>query len=82
MQNAARIEKPALIIQGAKDRSCLPDGAKQLYESLATKDKVLKTFPDSDHFFYHALFIKTTAKHDPAKREQVISVVEDWLNTH
>lgn len=82
LQNAARIEKPALIIQGAKDRSCPPDGAKQLYESLATKDKVLKTFPDADHFFYHALFIKTTAKYDPTKRKQVISVVEDWLNTH
>jgi alpha-beta hydrolase superfamily lysophospholipase len=82
LQNAARIEKPALIIQGEKDTTCLPHGAKQLYESLATKDKVLKTFPDADHFFYHALFLKITAKHDPAKRTQVTSVVKDWLNTH
>ena len=82
LTNAMRIKKPALIIQGEKDNSCLPSGAKQLYENLATKDKIIKIFPDADHFFYHALFVKTTPKHNPAKRKQVISVVKDWLNTH
>lgn len=82
LKNAARIETPALIIQGEKDNSCLSSGAKQLYESLATKDKFIKIFPDADHFFYHALFIKITPKHDPAKRKQVTVEVKNWLKTH
>jgi alpha-beta hydrolase superfamily lysophospholipase len=82
LKNAARIEKPALIIQGEKDNSCLSSGAKQLYESLATKDKIIKIFHDADHYFYHSLFIKTTPKHKPAKRKQVTTVVKNWLNTH
>ena len=82
LNNAARIEKPALIIQGEKDTGCLPSGAKQLYESLATKEKIIKIFPDADHFFYHALFIKTTPKHDPAKRKQVTAEIKNWLKTH
>jgi alpha-beta hydrolase superfamily lysophospholipase len=82
LKNAMRTEKPALIIQGEKDASCLSSGAKQLYESLATKDKIIKIFPDADHFFYHALFVKITPKHKPTKRKQVTTVVKNWLNTH
>jgi alpha-beta hydrolase superfamily lysophospholipase len=82
LQNASRIEKPALIILGEKDDVCIRDGANQLLRSLATKDKSIHTFPDADHFFYHALLLKTTVKHDPAKRKQVTSVVKDWLNAH
>jgi len=59
----------------------LPSGAKRLFESLATKDKSIQIFPDADHYFYHALFLKVTEKHDPAKRKMVISVVRDWLKT-
>lgn len=82
LQNASLIEKPTLIILGEKDDNDIRKGAKQLLESLATKDKSIQTFPDADHFFYHALFFKATAKHDPAKRKHVTSVVKDWLNTH
>lgn len=83
LQNATQIEMPTLIIQGEKDNSCLPDGAKQLFESLATKDKTIKTFPDADHLFYdHFLFGHTTAKHDQAKGKRVTSEVKNWLKTH
>ena len=66
----------------SRARSCLSSGAKQLYESLATKDKFIKIFPDADHFFYHALFVKITPKHEPAKRKQVTAEVKNWLKTH
>jgi esterase/lipase len=83
MQNASQIEEPALIILGEKDDLYIRNGAKQLLESLATKDKSIQTFPDADHLFYDVfLFGKTTAKHDPAKRKQVTSAVEDWLTIH
>ena len=83
LQNASQIEKPTLILVGEKDELYIRDGAKQLLESLATKDKSIQTFPDADHMFYDAFLLgKTTAKHDRTKREQVFSVVKDWLNTH
>jgi len=83
LQNASKTEKPTLIILGEKDDLYIRNGAKQLLESLATKDKSIQTFPDADHLFYDAfLFGKTTGKHDPAKRKQLASVVKDWLNNH
>lgn len=82
LQNASQIEKPTLIILGGKDDIYIRKGARQLLESLATKDKSIKTFPDADHLFYDTFLLgKTTAKHDPAKRMQVVSLVKDWLNT-
>jgi len=83
LKYASQMEEPTLIIQGEADDSCFPSGAKKLFKSLAAKDKLLQTFPDADHLFYDAFLLgKTTAKHDPAKRKQVTSVVKDWLNTH
>jgi alpha-beta hydrolase superfamily lysophospholipase len=81
-QNASQIRKPTLIIQGEADDLDLPSGSKRLFESLAAEDKSLQTFPDADHWFYHAIFIRVTAKHDPEKREQVFSTVNDWLKTN
>jgi len=83
LQNASQIEKPTLIILGEKDDITVRNGAKQLFESLATKDKSIQAFPDAGHLFYDAFLLgKTTAKHDPIKRKQVTSVVKDWLNIH
>jgi len=83
LQNASQIEKPTLIILGDKDDIRIRNGAKQVLEKLATKNKSIQTFPDAGHLFYDAfLFGKTTAKYDPAKRKQVTSVVRNWLNTH
>ena len=82
LQNASQIKKPTLIIQGEADDLDLPSGAKRLFESLAAEDKSLRTFPDADHWFYHAIFPKVTAKYGPEKREQVFSTVKDWLKTN
>jgi len=83
LQNASQTEKPTLIILGEKDDISIRNGAKQLLENLATKDKSIQTFTDADHLFYDAFLLgKTTAKHDPAKRKQVTTVVKNWLVTH
>ena len=81
LQNVSQIKKPTLIIQGEADNLDFPSGAKRLFENIAAEDKSLRTFPDADHWFYDALFPKVTAKHDPKKREQVFSIVNDWLKT-
>jgi len=83
LQNASQIDKPTLILVGEKDEPYILNGAKQLLESLATKDKLIQTFLDADHLFYDAFLLgKTTAKYDPAKRKHLTSVIKDWLNAH
>ena len=83
LQNASQTEKPTLIILGEKDDISIRNGAKQLLENLATKDKSIQTFTDADHLFYDAFLLgKTTTKHDPAKRKQVTTVVKNWLVNH
>jgi esterase/lipase len=81
LQNASQMRKPTLIIQGEADNLDFPSGAKRLLENLAAEDKSLRTFPDADHWFYHAIFPKVTAKCDPKKREEVFSTVNYWLKT-
>jgi len=83
LQNASQIEKPTLILVGEKDELYIRDGAKQLLESVATKDKSIQTFPDADHLFYDVFLLgRTTSKHAPAKRKHLNSVIKDWLNAH
>jgi len=82
LQNASQIKKPTLIIQGEADDLDFLSGAKRLFENLAAEDKSLRIFPDADHWFYHAIFLKVTAKHNPEKREQVFSTIKDWLKTN
>jgi len=83
LQNASQTKKPTLILVGEKDEPYIHDGAKQLLESLATKDKSIQTLPDADHLFYDAFLLgKTTTKYDPAKRKHLTSIIKDWLNAH
>jgi len=83
LKNASHIQKPTLILQGEADRQALPHGARRLYEELGTKDKTLQTFADAGHWFYDAFLPSLPrAKHDPAKRERLFSIVKDWLRIH
>ncbi len=83
LENASRIQKPTLILQGETDVLALPHGAKRLYDSLRAKDKSIQTFPDADHRFYDTFSpAMPRAKYDPAKREHLFSIIKDWLRTH
>jgi alpha-beta hydrolase superfamily lysophospholipase len=82
LQNASKIKKPTMLIQGEADDLDLPIGARKLFENLAARDKSLRTFPDADHWFYHAIFPQSTAKYGREKREQVFLTIRDWLKTH
>jgi hypothetical protein len=57
----------------------LPINAKLLQESLASKNKSVRTFADADHYFYDAIFPKMSSKYDLTQRKQVSSAVKDWL---
>ena len=81
--NASFIQAPVLILQGEADTTVLPTGAKQLYSKLNSKDKKLELFADAGHWFYDALCPACPrAKYSPAKREQFIVIVKDWLKKH
>jgi alpha-beta hydrolase superfamily lysophospholipase len=82
LQYAPRVEKPALVIYGGMDDEALPEGVKQLYEKLATKDKTLRSFAGADHYLYDTAFVKMTPSYDPVKAEEVVETVREWLKAH
>ncbi len=82
LKNATRTTVPTLIIQGGADIIALPAGARKVMDSLATKDKTLKTFDDADHWFYHAIIPRPSGTHSDQRRAEVSSVVLDWIRRH
>jgi alpha-beta hydrolase superfamily lysophospholipase len=83
LENASQIQKPTLKLQGGADVIALPDGAKRLYESLRMGDKSIRIFPDVDHWFNDTFSpAMPRAEYDPAKKEHLSSIVNDWLRTH
>ena len=77
------MQAPTLILQGDADVTVQPAGAKQLYTKLGVADKRLETFADAGHWFYDALSpAPPRGKCDAAKRQQFVSAVKDWLNSH
>ena len=65
---AATITLPLLIVQGSEDKLVNPAGAKLLYDTVSSVDKMLKVYEG----FYHEVF-------NEPEREQVLGDVEAWL---
>lgn len=82
LEHGSRIQKPALVVYGELDDEALPEGVKQLFEKLAAKDKMIRSFADADHYLYDTALVKRTLTFDPGKAEQVVGVVGDWLRAH
>src|SRR5713101_4595341 len=81
LQNAAKFQKPALIVQGDEDIVTLSEGAKTLFETLRSSEKSIKTFPSTDHFLYGALF-PSLSYGDPMKKREVSDFVGRWLTKY
>lgn len=43
---------PVLIVQGQKDGESRPEGARKIYDKLATKDKQYLDLPNGDHYVF------------------------------
>ena len=82
LQNASRIGVPTLMIQGEADYMVSSSGAKKILERLGSKDKLLQTFADADHYFYHVIFPKITSKYHWGTKKRVTNTISDWLRTH
>lgn len=82
LKNASQVMVPTLILQGDVDNTVVPDGASRLLDTLASNDKSLKMFKDSDHSFYDSLPPRMNSKYDDLIRKQVYDTVADWLKVH
>ncbi len=68
-RNAANINAPTLIVHGEADVEAAPSGSRRLFEAIAAEDKTLRLLPGVDHFLW-------------GSKEQVCSVIMDWVITH
>ncbi len=67
----SEITLPLLILHGAEDKICPPQGATILYEGVSSTDKTLKIYPG----LYHEI-------HNEPEYESVIGDVIHWLDAH
>jgi alpha-beta hydrolase superfamily lysophospholipase len=68
---AGAISLPMIIVQGKADKIVDPAGAQMLYDKSSSTDKTLKLYDG----LYHEVF-------NEPEREQVLSDVEVWLESH
>jgi acylglycerol lipase len=71
LSRAAAIKLPVLIMIGTSDRIALPEGGKQLFNTVGSSDKTLKSYEG----FYHEII-------NEIGKEQVYQDVVEWLQKH
>ncbi len=67
----ANVTIPTLVMIGSDDQIADPEGGKELFEKLGSKDKTLKIYPG----FYHEIL-------NELEREKVYQDILEWLNNH
>lgn len=72
LKEAKKISVPCFIAVGEKDKITLPDGAKQLFDSINSSDKTFKVYQNG----FHELF------EDEKNAPIFMSDLIDWLNKH
>jgi len=80
LENASKVERQALIVQGDADVWVRPGGAKELVEALRSKDKTMKMVPGAGHFFFGALLPGTPPEEGAGKQDTLMTIVNGWLN--
>ncbi|MEM5947766.1 lysophospholipase [Spirochaetia bacterium 38H-sp] len=70
-ENANKIEKPILIMQGEKDRIVSPEATKSFFSNIKTEDKTLILVPNGMHKIEH-----------DTEREESIEKILNWLKKH
>lgn len=67
-EQLAKIDKPALVIQGLADTGVFPSDAHKIHDSLGSRDKTLQLIP-GEHYFEESL----------ESRHRVASLMCDWV---
>jgi alpha-beta hydrolase superfamily lysophospholipase len=76
---ASKIKKPTLVVQGEADQDAFPKGAKRLFGSLASENKLIKIFPEADHSLYNSILRFRSHIDDLERKEEVITTIKNWL---
>lgn len=79
---AKTVDRPSLVVQGDADVWVKPEGAKELTDALASKDKSLRSIPGAGHFLFGSLLPPLAGVSDTSKREEVFSTISEWLSDH
>lgn len=71
LKQAPRISLPALVLQVEQDKSVIPEASRKLYETLASRDKTWKLYPDYAH-----------DTEFEANRAQLDQDIVEWIQAH
>jgi alpha-beta hydrolase superfamily lysophospholipase len=69
--HAADLALPCLIVHGAEDRICPPEGSRIFYENVAFADKERQVYAG----YYHEVY-------NDVGKEQVLAAVQAWIERH
>jgi alpha-beta hydrolase superfamily lysophospholipase len=69
--HAADLALPCLIVHGAADRICPPEGSRIFYENVAVADKERQVYEG----YYHEVY-------NDVGKERVLAAVEAWIERH
>jgi alpha-beta hydrolase superfamily lysophospholipase len=65
-------ETPVLIVQGEKDGETKPQGSRDVFENLKTKDKKYLSVPDGDHYVFEDIRVN----------DDVVATTISWIDQH
>jgi alpha-beta hydrolase superfamily lysophospholipase len=69
--NLEMVELPVLLMHGADDRICPPDGSRMIHERAASADKTFRLYDGMKHEIFNE-----------RERARVIADLTAWLNAH
>lgn len=73
---------PILLIHGKNDNNIFPSVSEEFIKIVKAEDKTLST-PDSDHWFYDAIFYnQDSKKYAEDDRQKIIGTIESWILSH
>ncbi len=73
---------PVLIIHGKNDKNIFPTVSEEFIKTIKTEDKAL-FLPDSDHWFYDAIFYNQDSKKFAEEdRQKIVKKIESWISAH
>lgn len=71
LAHAANIDIPVILMHGEDDQLTSPAGSAEMYESIGSADKTLKTYPG----LFHEIF-------NEPEQEAVLTDMSTWLEAH
>lgn len=74
-----KLRLPILILQGDQDLITVPEQTRTFISRVESRDKELKIFQGSDHWFYHTVFYEQRKRYSEAERMNVVNTINEWV---